>query len=77
MAPDKRHGIMQGYKLSFYEWTQDGYKNLENRTYGLSVPEATFTGLKTFTKYRIKVLGFNNFGDGPFGVVDVYTDESS
>lgn len=75
---DKRQGIMQGYKLFFYEMTKrDGLLSLENRTYGLSVLETNFTGLKAYTKYRIEVLGFNNIGDGPVVAVEVYTDEGS
>ena len=69
---------MQGYKLFFYEVTKKmGLQSLENRTYELAVLEASFTGLKTYTKYRIEVLGFNNFGDGPLAAVEVFTEEGS
>ena len=76
VVADKRHGIMQGYKVSIYKLTNQGFQNLENRTYELSVLQANFTGLDTFTKHRIEVLGFNNFGDGPFEAVEVLTGES-
>lgn len=68
---------MQGYKLFFYEFTKDSLRTKENRTYELSVLETTFTELKTYTKYRIEVLGFNNFGDGPAAAVEVRTAEGS
>ena len=69
---------MQGYKLFFYEVTKKmGLQSLENRTYELAVLDANFTGLKTYTKYRIEVLGFNNFGDGPLAAVEVFTEEGS
>ena len=74
---EKRHGIVQGYKLSIYELTKEGVpQNLENRTNELSLLEANFTGLKPFRNYRIEVLGFNSYGDGPFATVEVKTDES-
>ncbi|KAJ7374215.1 hypothetical protein OS493_007289 [Desmophyllum pertusum] len=75
IVAEKWHGIMQGYKLFFYEFTKDGLRTKENRTYQLSVLETTFTELKTYTKYRIEVLGFNNFGDGPAAAVEVRTAE--
>ena len=75
---DKQHGIMQGYKLFFYEvTTEGGLKSLENHTYDLAVHEETFTGLKKYTKYRAEVQGFNNYGDGPVGAVEVFTEEGS
>jgi len=75
---DKQHGIMQGYKLFFHEVTREGgLKSLENHTYDLAVREKTFTGLKTYTKYRAEVQGFNNYGDGPLGAVEVFTAEGS
>jgi len=73
---DKCHGIMKGYKLSFYEWTNESFQSLKNRTYEPSVLHANFSGLKLFTKYKIEVLGFNDFGEGPRGAVEVYTDEA-
>ena len=74
---EKRHGIMQGYKLSIYELTKEGFQqSLENRTNELSSLEASFTGLKPFTNHRIEVVGFNRYGDGPFASVEVLTDES-
>ena len=64
--------------MFFYEVTKtEGLQSLENHTYDLAVLEANFEGLKTYTKYRIEVLGFNNFGDGPVAAVEVYTDEGS
>ena len=72
---DKKHGIMLGYKLFLYELSKQGSKNVENRTYGLKVLEANFKGLKSFTKYRIEVLGFNYYGDGPIGAVELFTAE--
>ena len=73
---DKQHGIMQGYKLFFYEVTKEGgLQSLENHTYDLGVKDANFTELKMYTKYRIEVLGFNNFGDGPVAAVELFTDE--
>ena len=67
---------MQGYKLFFYEVTkEEGLQSLVNHTYDLTVQEANFTELKMFTKYRIEVLGFNNFGDGPVAAVELFTDE--
>ncbi|XP_078352309.1 uncharacterized protein LOC144637005 [Oculina patagonica] len=78
IVEDKRHGIIQGYKLFFYEVTKNkGLQSLENRTYDFTVLETNFTGLKTYTKYRIEVLGFNNIGDSPFTAVEVFTDEGS
>ena len=76
IVEDKRHGIMQGYKLFFYEVTKErGLQSLENHTYQLAVHEANFTELKMYTKYWIEVLGFNDFGDGPVAAVEVFTDE--
>ena len=73
---DKQHGIMQGYKLFFYEVKKKGgLQNLENYTYDLAVREANYTKLKMYTKYRIEVLGFNNYGDGPVTAVELFTDE--
>ena len=67
---------MQGYKLFFYEVTKErGLQSLENHTYHLAVHEANFTELKMYTKYRIEVLGFNDFADGPVAAVEVFTDE--
>ena len=67
---------MQGYKLFFYEAKKEGgLQSLENHTYGLAVHEANFTELKMYTKYRIEVLGFNNFGDGSVAAMEVFTDE--
>ena len=78
LVEDKRHGIMEGYELFFYEMTKnDGLLSLDNRTFGLSVLETNFTGLKAYTKYRIEVLGFNNFGDGPAAAIEVFTAEGS
>ena len=69
---------MQGYQLFFHEVTREGgLKSLENHTVDLAVHEKTFTGLKTYTKYRAEVLGFNNYGDGPLGAVEVFTEEGS
>ena len=68
---------MHGYKSFIYELTKEGFKNLENRSYELAVRETNFTGLKTFTKYRIEVLGFNNYGDGPTDAVELLTQEGS
>lgn len=48
---------------------------MENHTYELGVKDANFTALKMYTKYRIEVLGFNNFGDGPVAAVELFTDE--
>lgn len=76
MVADKRHGIMQGYKVSIYKLTIQGFQSLENRTYELSVRQANITGLCTFTKHRIEVLGFNNFGNGPSEAVEVLTGGS-
>ena len=76
MVLDKHHGIMQGYKISIHELTKQGFQSLENGTYPLSVLQAHFTGLKTVTKYKIEVLGFNNFGDGPSKSLAVFTEES-
>lgn len=73
---DKQHGIMLGYKLFVYELTSKGSKTVENRTYGLDKVETNFTRLKIFTKYRIEVLGFNNYGDGPIVAVELFTEES-
>lgn len=73
---DKQHGIMLGYKLFVYELTGNDSKTVENRTYGLDKVETNFTRLKIFTKYRIAVLGFNNYGDGPIVAVDLFTEES-
>ena len=68
---------MQGYKLFFYEVKKaGGLQSLGNHTYDLTVQEANFTELKMFSKYRIDVLGFNNFGDGPVAAVELFTDES-
>ena len=76
IVDDKQHGIMQGYKLFFYEVTKRrGLQSLVNHTYDLAVREANFTELKMYTKYRIEVLGFNNFGDGPVAAVELFTDE--
>lgn len=75
IVKDKKHGIMLGYKLFLYELPKQGSKNVENRTYGLKVLEANFKGLKSFTKYRIEVLGFNYYGDGPIGAVELFTAE--
>ena len=67
---------MQGYKLFFYEATKEGsLQILENHTYDLAVHETNFTGLKMYTKYRIEVLGFNNFGNGPIVALELLTDE--
>ena len=78
IVADKQHGIMQGYKLFFYEVTwEGGLKSLENHTYELAVHETTFTGLKIYTKYRTEVQGFNNYGDGPVAAVEVFTEEGS
>ena len=76
IVEDKQHGIMLGYKLFVYELTGNGSKTVENRTYGLDKVETNFTRLKIFTKYRIEVLGFNNYGDGPIVAVDLFTEES-
>ena len=75
IVKDKQHGIMLGYKLFLYELSKQGSKNVENRTYGLKVLEANFKGLKSFTEYRIEVLGFNYYGDGPIGAVELFTAE--
>ena len=75
IVKDKKHGIMLGYKLFLYELSKQGSKNVENRTYGLKVLEANFKGLKSFTEYRIEVLGFNYYGDGPIGAVELFTAE--
>ena len=73
---DRQHGVMQGYKLFFYEVTKEGgLHSLENHTYDLGAKEANITELEIYTKYRIEVLGFNNFGDGPVAAVELYTDE--
>ena len=73
---DKQHGIIEGYKLFFYEVTKEGsLQSMGNHTFDLAVHETTFTGLKTYTKYRIEVLGFNNFGNGPAAAVELFTDE--
>ena len=78
IVADKRHGIMQGYKLFFYEVTKEGgLQSWGNYTYDLLVYAVIFQGLKTYTKYRTEVLGFNNFGDGPVGAVEALTDEGS
>lgn len=67
---------MQGYKLFFYEVTKEGgLQSLENHTYHLGVKDANFTELKMYTQYKIEVLGFNNFGDGPVAAVELFTDE--
>ena len=67
---------MEGYRLFFYEVTKEGsLQSMENHTYDLAVHETTFAGLKMYTKYRIEVLGFNNFGDGPVAAVELFTDE--
>lgn len=50
---------------------------MENYTFGLAVHEKNVTGLDKFTKYRAVVHGFNNYGDGPFGVVEAFTEEGS
>lgn len=71
-----RYGIMRGYKLSIYKRTSEGFKSLENRTNGLFSPKANLTGLTPFTTYKVEVLGFNDFGDGPSTAVKVMTDES-
>ena len=71
-----RYGIMRGYKLSIYKSTSEGFKSLENRTNGLFSPKANLTGLTPFTTYKVEVLGFNDFGDGPSTAVEVLTDES-
>ena len=71
-----RYGIMRGYKLSIYKRTSEGFKSLENRTNGLFSPKANLTGLTPFTTYKVEVLGFNDFGDGPSTAVEVLTDES-
>ncbi len=69
---------MQGYKLFLYEVTKNkGLQSLENRTYDFTVLETNLTGLKTYTKYRIEVLGFNCFGNGPAAAVEVFTEEGS
>lgn len=73
---DKQHGIMLGYKLFVYELTGNDSKTVENRTYGLDKVETNFTRLKIFTKYRIEVLGFNDYGDGPIVAVELFTEES-
>ena len=62
--------------MSIYKLTNQGFQSLENRTYELSVRQAIFTGLYAFTKHRIEVHGFNNFGDGPSEAVEVLTGES-
>ena len=75
---DKQHGIMLGYQLFFYEVTTEGrLQRVENYTYGLAVQGTNVTGLEKFTKYRAEVHGFNNYGDGPSGVVEVFTEEGS
>lgn len=71
-----RYGIMRGYKLSIYKRTSEGFKSLENRTNGLFSPKANLTGLTPFTTYKVEVLGFNDFGDGPSTAMEVLTDES-
>ena len=76
IVEDKQHGIMLGYKLFVYELTGNGSKTVENRTYGLDKVETNFTRLKVFTKYRIEVLGFNDYGDGPIVAVELSTEES-
>lgn len=69
---------MLGYKLFFYEVTGQGrLQIMENYTLGLAVHEKNVTGLEKFTKYRAVVHGFNNYGDGPFGVVEAFTEEGS
>lgn len=71
-----RYGIMRGYKLSIYKRTSEGFKSLENRTNGLFSPKANLTGLTPFATYKVEVLGFNDFGDGPSTAVEDMTDES-
>lgn len=72
---------MQGYKVTIHELTKQGFQGLKNQTYQLSVLQthvlqAHFTGLKPFTKYKIEVLAFNNYGEGPTKSLEVFTEES-
>ena len=67
-----------GYQLFFYKVATAGrLQRMENYTYGLDVQGTNVTGLEKFTKYMAEVRGFNNYGDGPSGVVEVFTEEGS
>lgn len=48
---------------------------MENYIYELGVKDVNFMELKMYMKYRIEVLGFNNFGDGFVVVVELFIDE--
>lgn len=50
---------------------------MENYIFGLVVYEKNVIGFEKFIKYRVVVYGFNNYGDGFFGVVEVFIEEGS
>ncbi|XP_048586196.1 uncharacterized protein LOC5512975 [Nematostella vectensis] len=70
---EKLYGPLLGYKVGLYLVTESVEKaNLIN--FAPNARNATFAGLRIFTRYKVIVYGFNEYGDGTQAVLDIRTD---
>ncbi|EDO41204.1 predicted protein [Nematostella vectensis] len=70
---EKLYGPLLGYKVGLYLVTESVEKaNLINLA--PNARNATFAGLRIFTRYKVIVYGFNEYGDGIQAAIDIRTD---
>jgi len=79
MAPplEGRHGIIQGYKVSYQILDQDNYPSYgQSQIKMVSDLETTLSGLVSWSNYSVTVLAFNKAGEGvPSEQIICQTDE--
>ena len=72
----KHNGIMLGFKVTLLKFVDSRFQQVQSQTLDWAVLQTNFTGLHPFTRFKIKVRGFNAIGDGPVAAAEVWTEES-